>query len=85
MTAEVTEDLRGSVEKTTRELLEYCARENWAGYDPFDGLNSRLLGSLLFFRSRVLRLAVTQAMKRSPVNLRPALLIAKGETPKACA
>ena len=60
-------------------------REKWAGYDPFDGLNSKLLERLGILRGRAVRLAVTQVMKRLPVNLRPALLVAKGETPKAFA
>jgi hypothetical protein len=85
MSREAIQGLRDSVEKTTRALLQYCVREEWAGWDPFDGLNSRLLARMGVLRGRTMRLAVTQAMKRLPVNLRPAFLVAKGETPKACA
>jgi len=67
------------------DLLEYCRTEGWAGYDPYDGLSSRLTGASLFSRNWVFRLAVTQVLKRSPVNLRPLLGIPKEENPKACA
>lgn len=77
--------MREAVEKAALALLEYCKKENWVGYDPYDGLNSRLVRALPLFRSRTFRLVVTQAMKRSPVNLRPLLLVPKGENPKACA
>ena len=30
----------------TRKLLEYCRSQGWAGYDPYDALNSPLLTSL---------------------------------------
>ena len=77
--------MQDSVEKATVALLEYCKRENWAGYDPYDGLNSRIFGALPLSKSRTFRLIITQAMKRLPVNLRPFLLVPKGESPKACA
>ncbi len=79
------EGIRDSVERSALALLQYCERENWAGYDPYDGLNSRLLSFLPFSKNRIFRLSVTQGMKRLPVNLRPFLLVPKGENPKACA
>lgn len=77
--------MREAVRQAAIELLEYCRREDWSGWDPFDALNSRLLRALPFYRSRVFRLAVTQALKRLPINLRPLLLVPQGENPKACA
>ncbi len=74
-----------SVEKATLSLLEYCKRENWAGFDPYDGLNSRVLSALRLTRNRILRLIITQGMKRSPVNLRHLLFVPEEESPKACA
>lgn len=70
------------VRKTIMDLFEYCARNDWAGYDPFDGLNSRLFNALPLAKSSLARLAFTQAMKRLPVNLRPLLLIPKSHNPK---
>ncbi len=66
-------------------LLKYCITENWAGYDPYDALNSRLFAVLPLSKSRLFRLMLTQVMKRSPINLRPLFLIPKEENPKACA
>jgi hypothetical protein len=65
------------------KLLEYCRASDFAGYDPYDALNSRLLAALPFLDFRLPRLALTQLNKRSPVNLRPLLLIPKTKNPKA--
>ncbi|MEN6466005.1 MAG: delta-aminolevulinic acid dehydratase, partial [Syntrophaceae bacterium] len=73
------------VGKTIRDLLDYCERNEWAGFDPFDGLNSRVFQALPFFSTRITRLVLTQAMKRMPINLRNLLLIPKGEKPKGLA
>ncbi|UCG30902.1 MAG: delta-aminolevulinic acid dehydratase [candidate division WOR-3 bacterium] len=54
----------------------------FAGWDPYDGLNSRFL-KVLTLNRKWLRIAVTQSMKRSPVNLRPLLGIPRGRNPKA--
>ena len=55
---------------THRGLWNYCRAQDFAGYDPYDGLNSRLFQSTPFKNSRFARLAWTQLCKRSPVNLR---------------
>lgn len=60
--------------RQVREKLEaYVKRERWSGWDPFDGLNSRLFQSTPFRTRRFARLALLQACKRSPINLRPIL------------
>lgn len=69
----------------TSRLLDYCRTNNWAGYDPYDVLNSRILKHLSFLDSRIPRLALTQLMKRSPLNLRPLLRVPKTQNPKAIA
>jgi len=65
-------------------LLRYCRDQSWAGYDPYDGLNSPLARTFLF-NSRFARTAFTQMVKRSPVNLRPILGINKDRNPKGVA
>jgi len=70
---------------TTQKLFNYCQKNDWAGYDPYDALNSRIFNVLPFLNSRIPRLALTQALKRSPVNIRPLLLIPKTHNPKAIA
>lgn len=66
-------------------LFDYCREREWAGYDPYDALNSRLLERLGLFRSKKARLAATQALKRSPINLRPLLQIPPAQNPKGLA
>src|SRR4029078_5264889 len=70
---------------TARALLAYCRERQWAGHDPYDGLNSALFAAVPLFDSRLPRLALTQALKRSPLNLRAAALIPKSRNPKAIA
>lgn len=67
------------------KLLDYCRANDWAGYDPYDATNSRLFDALPFLNSRLPRLVLTQLLKRSPINLRPLLLIPKTQNPKAIA
>ena len=78
-------DSRSSAEvcALTEKLLDYCKRNNWAGYEPYDVLNSRLVSSTPFMNFRLPRLALTQLLKRSPINLRSMLLVPKTQNPKA--
>ena len=71
-------------ERALGRLLRYCRDEGWAGYDPYDGLNSPLVKALTL-NSKPLRIAATQLIKRSPVNVRPLLGIRKGLNPKGLA
>src|SRR5438105_1094196 len=73
------------LQERTLKLLHYCRLNDWAGYDPYDALNSRLLGMLPFLNTRIPRLVLTQAMKRSPVNLRLLFMVAKTQNPKSLA
>lgn len=63
-------------------LLDYCRANDWAGYDPYDALNSRIFKVLPFLNTRLPRLVLTQAMKRCTFNLRPLLLVPKTQNPK---
>jgi hypothetical protein len=67
------------------KLLEYCRAEAWAGYDPYDALNSGIFTKVPLLDARVPRIALTQALKRSPVNIRRLALIPKTQNPKAIA
>src|SRR5438270_13895395 len=66
-------------------LYAWSAALGFAGFDPFDGLNSRLFQATPFRKYRFPRLALTQLIKRSPVNLRPLLGVEPGVNPKAIA
>ena len=74
-----------SIDLVTRHLLEYCIQSDWAGYDPYDALNSRLFRSLPFLDFKLPRLVLTQTLKRSPLNIRPFLLVPKTHNPKGIA
>lgn len=65
-------------------VLEREKALGFAGPDPYDGLSSRLLAPLSQ-RSRILRLALIQAVKRCPVDPRRLLGIPPGMNPKALA
>jgi hypothetical protein len=73
------------LEDTILKLEAYCRSCNWAGYDPYDALNSELFARTPLAKSHVARLALTQLLKRSPVNLRPLLRIQPRQNPKALA
>jgi hypothetical protein len=66
-------------------LLDYCQARDWAGYDPYDALNSRLFRALPFLDFKAARLGLTQVVKRSPINLRPLLLVPPSHNPKGLA
>lgn len=68
-----------------RELLSSVRADEYAGYDPFDSLNSRWLQSTPFYRSEFARLVWLQLGKRTPINLRPLLGVPKKRNPKGVA
>ncbi len=71
-------------ERVLRMVLGYAEAHAYCGYNKFDALNSPLL-KLLSSRSKWLRFAVTQAVMRSPWNLRPFLGVKKSVNPKGVA
>jgi rhamnogalacturonyl hydrolase YesR len=73
------------IDGAARKLLAYCRATDWAGYDPYDALNSSLFKALPALDSRIPRLVMTQLLKRSPINVRPLLLIPKTQNPKGIA
>lgn len=59
-------------------LKNYCEREQFKGWDPYDGLNSRLFQTIPFLqKSALCRLIMIQGFKRCPFNLRQIALIPK--------
>jgi hypothetical protein len=68
-----------------QKLLAYCRRYNWAGDDPYDVLSSPLFKAVPLLNTKIPRLIFTQALKRSPFNLRPLLRIPHLQNPKALA
>ena len=64
-----------AIEQSFNDLFAWCRARNYAGYDPFDALNSRLFNLTPLKYSRTARLLWTQALKRSPWNLRSLALV----------
>jgi hypothetical protein len=77
--SKVTLDAEAAIAK----LLAYCQASDWAGYDPYDALNSRLFDKLPFLNYSLPRIAMTQVLKNSPVNIRSLTLVPKKQNPKA--
>ena len=73
------------ISQAEQRLWQYLEAEGYAGWDPFDGLNSRLFKATPLDRSRLCRLAWLQFFKRCPLNLRPLMLVPKGENAKGLA
>ena len=64
-------------------LRSYCETERYKGWDPYDGLNSRVFQALpLLKKSAVCRLAMIQTFKRCPINFRRPFLVPKEHNAK---
>ncbi|MGL4830368.1 MAG: exopolysaccharide biosynthesis protein VpsJ [Vibrio sp.] len=69
----------------SQSLLNKARSEEFAGYDPFDGLNSSWFSWLPVSKDSLFGLAWIQLFKRSPFNLRPWLGVKKARNPKGIA
>jgi hypothetical protein len=68
-----------------QKLKTYCETENFAGWDPYDGLNSKIFQALPFKHWDLARLAWIQGFKRSPINFRKLVLVPKEHNAKGIA
>ena len=65
------------------KLRDYCEAEQYKGWDPYDGLNSKLFNAIPFLnKSAICRLVMIQAFKRLPFNLRRLAIIPKQHNAK---
>ncbi|MFD2552352.1 delta-aminolevulinic acid dehydratase [Bizionia sediminis] len=64
------------------KLKSYCEAENFAGWDPYDGLNSKVFKATPLKHWDLARLAWIQGFKRSPINFRKLLLVPKEHNAK---
>ncbi|MFM7431647.1 MAG: delta-aminolevulinic acid dehydratase [Flammeovirgaceae bacterium] len=74
-----------AVLKSFVSLREYVEARDFAGWDPYDGLNSQLFRASPFKYSRLARLAWIQLFKRNPINLKPITLVKPGHNSKGLA
>jgi rhamnogalacturonyl hydrolase YesR len=73
-------------EKSFQALESYVRGEGYKGWDPYDGLNSKIFQKTpLLSSSKFFRLAWIQLFKRSPINFRKLLLVKKDFNSKGIA
>ncbi|MCT4601407.1 MAG: hypothetical protein N4A59_00715 [Marinifilum sp.] len=71
------------IEKSLEQLREYIESQEYKGWDPYDGLNSKLFQSIpLLRKSRLMRLIWIQTFKRNPINFRDLAGVKKAYNPK---
>lgn len=70
------------IQQSFTRLKNWCEKQNFKGWDPYDGLNSRVFQATPLRHSRFFRLALIQFFKRSPLNFRKLFLIPKDYNPK---
>lgn len=63
------------------ELRRFVEADDFAGFDPYDALNSPVVRAL-GFGQKYGRIAWIQLFRRLPVNLRPLLGVRRGHNPK---
>ena len=78
--------MHSEVLQSFTQLEKYCRGEGYKGWDPYDGLNSKVFKAMpVLPKKRITRLAWIQFIKRMPLNLRPLLGIEKDFNPKGLA
>lgn len=75
--------IKDKVNKSLEILKAYIEKEKFKGWDPYDGLTSKLVRITPFYYFKIGRLAWIQFFKRSPRNFRKLFLIPKMYNPKA--
>ena len=73
---------RSKVASSFLKLKSYCEAENFKGWDPYDGMNSKVFQALPLKYWDLARLAWIQGFKRSPFNFRKLLLVPKEHNAK---
>ncbi|MDF3028507.1 MAG: delta-aminolevulinic acid dehydratase [Fluviicola sp.] len=68
--------------KQFQSLKSYCESQNFAGWDPYDGLNSKIFKALPLKKWDLARLVWIQGFKRSPINFRKLFLVPKQHNAK---
>jgi len=78
--------MKDSVLNSFNSLEQYCKKEDFKGWDPYDGLTSKVFNALpILQKKRISRLIWIQLIKKLPFNLRGILRIEKGYNPKGLA
>lgn len=70
------------LKESFQKLKNYCENEEYKGWDPYDGLNSKIFKATPLKDWSLARLAWIQGFKLSPINLRRILAVPKGYNSK---
>lgn len=66
-----------------KQLKAYCEKEQFKGWDPYDGLNSKVFKAIPFLsKSAFAKMVVIQGFKWLPINIRKIALVAKEHNAK---
>jgi len=74
-----------SINDSFQRLEDFCVKQQFRGWDPYDGLNSRIFQKLFVRYIAIFRLAWLQLFKNSPLNLRNFLKVEPTLNPKGLA
>ena len=72
---------KAQIYDSMQRLFGWLEKNEYRGYDTFDGLNARFVRPLTF-NSKFLNTVLQQGVRRFPVNLRPLLGVRKGLSTK---
>src|SRR5580658_10961548 len=72
---------KDQIAESLGRLSDWLEKNDYRGYDTFDGLNAKYLRPLTF-ETNFLRTVLQQGVRRFPINLRPALAIPKSRSTK---
>jgi rhamnogalacturonyl hydrolase YesR len=72
--------LKGEIHQSLMRLFEWLEKNDYRGYDTFDGLSAFVRP--LTFEKKWLRIALQQSVRRFPLNTRPLLGIKKSRSTK---
>ncbi len=73
--------MKANLNITVDRLRNYVESADYAGYDPYDAMNSPLI-RLMSCKSKWLRMAFTQFLRSCAINLRVFLAVKQGHNPK---
>ena len=84
LVSDISAALKTQVYDSLSRLSGWLERNDYRGYDTFDGLNAKVLRPLTFDNS-LLRTLLQQGVRRFPVNIRPLLGISRSHSSKGLA
>jgi rhamnogalacturonyl hydrolase YesR len=73
--------VKAQIFESISRLASWLEKNNYRGYDTFDGLNARFVRPFTF-ETKFLRTVLQQGVRRFPINLRPLLGVRRSESTK---